>query len=87
MKPILYTWGDFNLAGIIWNDQDVIGTTSKMEAVLRDIMQEFSLYQMVSKPTHGSNILDLLFTAKPLSDLFNVSLQTDSLPSDWKEQT
>ena len=32
-----------------------------MEAVLQYIMQEFSLYQMVSKPTCGSYILDLLF--------------------------
>ena len=33
-----------------------------MEAVLQDIMQKFSLYQMVSKQSHSSNILDLLFT-------------------------
>ena len=33
-----------------------------MEAVLQYIMQEFSLYQMVSKPTCGSYILGLLFT-------------------------
>ena len=36
----------------------MVGTTSKMEAVLQYIMQEFSMYHMVSKPTY---ILDLLF--------------------------
>lgn len=45
-----------------WFNLDVIRTTSKTEAVLQDIMQEFSLYQMVSKQSHSSNILDLLFT-------------------------
>ena len=66
----IYLCGDFNLPGINWNNQDVIGTTLKTE---------FSLYEMVSKPTRGSYILDLLFTnddstCGPMCDPWHTSL-------------
>ena len=69
-NSLIYLCGDFNLPGINWNNQDMIGTTSKTE---------FSLYQMVSKPTCGSYILDLLFTNNdstcgPMCDPWHTSL-------------
>ena len=59
---------DFNLPDIIW-DNNTMKTNpqygNQMNSKLVEIATENDLTQIVSEPTRGNNILDLMFTNDP----------------------
>ena len=60
--------GDFNLPDISWDKREVktspqYGKDFNQLAI--DTMDDYALTQMVSEPTRGNNILDLLFSSCP----------------------
>ena len=60
--------GDFNLPDINWEDRTVKNNSNICKSIL-DLMDDFSLEQLVNEPTRGNNTLDLCFTNK--SSLLN----------------
>lgn len=61
--------GDFNLGHIDWSIPAVIpGKPDHAQHIsIIDIINDFSLEQIVNKPTRGERILDLILTNKPTS--------------------
>ena len=66
--PNMIIAGDFNLPDISW-DRWEVKTSPQYEKDLNqlaiDTMDDLALTQMVSEPTRGNNILDLLFSSCP----------------------
>ena len=66
--PIIILGGDFNLPSIDWTSES-IGPSPRYGKKVNEKMMEIyynnSLHQLVDFPTHGENILDLLFTTVP----------------------
>jgi len=68
--PAIVLGGDFNLPGITWDDG--LGQVNPNPAyglevndLLIDILNDNHLEQLVTYPTCGNNILDLLFCTSP----------------------
>jgi hypothetical protein len=61
--------GDFNLGHIDWSVPSVIPgkPDHALHASMLDMINDFSLEQIVNKPTHGERTLDLILTNKPTS--------------------
>lgn len=57
--PNIILSGDFNLSSIDWETNQAINSKSV------EIANNNALIQMVTEPTRGNNILDLLFTTNP----------------------
>ena len=59
--------GDFNLPDIDWNTKTVNpgGKNKQFSESVLDLMDDYSLEQVVQEPTIGKNILDLCFTNQP----------------------
>lgn len=58
--------GDFNYPGIDWRTCIPVGGTRRNECVeFLDTLSVFNMTQMVSLPTRGSSVLDLVFTNEP----------------------
>ena len=59
--------GDFNLPNIDWNTKTVNpgGKNKQFCDSVLDLMDDYSLEQVVQEPTRGKNILDLCFTNQP----------------------
>ena len=71
-SPQIILAGDFNLPSISWvggtgqvNPNPVYGTD--VNQLLLESVNEFGLDQLVTEPTRGSNILDLIFSSHPES--------------------
>ena len=56
--------GDFNSPGIDWSKTSP-STASKEASLLCDLIQDYSLQQLVVEPTRENNILDLILTNIP----------------------
>ena len=65
--PNMIIAGDFNLPDINWAKHTVESSqySSELNQTALDAMDGMFLTQMVSKPTRGDNILDLIFTSSP----------------------
>lgn len=59
---IVYLFGDFNFPLIDWKNLSSACRTS-MEFI--SLALDFNLFQMITQPTRGTNILDLVFTNAP----------------------
>jgi hypothetical protein len=57
--PNIILSGDFNLSSIDWETNQAINSKSV------EIANNNAFIQMVTEPTRGNNILDLLFTTNP----------------------
>jgi hypothetical protein len=66
--PVIILGGDFNFPSIDWS-KDEIGPSPRygkeVNEKMMDIYQNNCLQQLVDLPTHGDNILDLIFTTVP----------------------
>ena len=66
--PNIILSGDFNLPSIDWETNTVQDNPQYGQAInskLVEIANNNDLIQMVTEPTRGNNILDLLFTTNP----------------------
>ena len=66
-KNNIWIGGDFNLAGIDWNNLTTLPSSpnTKICSALIETINDFSLSQVVDLPTRKANILDLFFTSNP----------------------
>ncbi len=64
---LLYIVGDFNLPMIKWDSCSTSDTRShdKVEEKFLDFIDRHFLMQMVTEPTRGDNVLDLVLTNRP----------------------
>ena len=53
--------GDFNLKNVDWNNRLILNNSNDYE-LFWDIVSDNFLIQMVSQPTRGNNVLDLVLT-------------------------
>ena len=78
--------GDFNYPGINWIDG--LGFTSSIsseEQRFADLIMDFYSYQFVNEPTRHNNILDLVFSNRPMgvaSVETGLSIAEVGIPSD-----
>lgn len=56
--------GDFNMPGLEWKNSKPSTFKNKKEALLRDLINNFNLFQHVKENTRENKILDLVFTSK-----------------------
>ena len=63
----LWIGGDFNLPKIDWTHQKILSQnpSGKISTALLNLINDFSLTQVVDHPTRKENILDLFFTTNP----------------------
>ena len=67
--PYIVVVGDFNLPNFNWDDPNTDCLISK---VMCPFIDSFFLKQIVTKPTRGSNILDLVFCHDDLIDSIDI---------------
>ena len=67
--PNIVVVGDFNLPNFNWDDPNTDCLISK---VMCPFIDSFFLKQIVTKPTRGSNILDLVFCHDDLIDSIDI---------------
>ena len=66
-RAVFWIGGDFNLPDIDWAEQKIIGKQypAQINEKFLETFQDLGLSQIISKPTRGNAILDLLFTNTP----------------------
>ena len=57
--------GDFNFTGMSWHSADACEDTL-CESMFRNLITEHQLQQLITKPTRGNAILDLVFVSKSI---------------------
>ena len=57
--------GDFNFSGMSWHGADACEDTL-CESMFRNLITEHQLQQLITKPTRGNAILDLVFVSNSI---------------------
>lgn len=64
--PHVIIGGEFNLAGINWENMEITGHSYiEISKTLIDCIQQHNLTHLTRRATRGENIIDLLFTSNP----------------------
>ena len=67
-NPEVLLSGDFNFPGISWLEGGIINSDPAygygINQLFLDTNNEYGLEQLITQPTHGSNILDLVFCSQ-----------------------